>query len=151
MDKQTCACEFFKNGFMCSQSVLAAFCEDYGLPKETAFKLTRFLGAGYAYRGEVCGAVSGALMVYGLKYGSADPNDTHSKEIVDRLSREHIAEFIRQFGSLQCKDILGYDVSIPAQLEESRKTGIFQERCPLFIKASVTILEQALKKQQDLQ
>lgn len=148
MNKQTHACELFKSGYMCSQSVLAAFCEEYGLSKETAFKLTRFLGAGYAFRGEACGAVSGALMVYGLRYGSADPNDTASKEIVDRLNRDHIAEFVRRFDSIRCKDILGCDVSVPEQLDEARKNGLFNEKCPAFIQASVAILE-ALLSQQD--
>ena len=59
----------FREGYNCAQSVLFSFCEELGLDAETALKLSCGLGAGMGRQGEVCGAVSGGIVVLGLKFG----------------------------------------------------------------------------------
>jgi len=138
--------QYYSNGYNCAQSILAAYGEEYGLNKELALKLAQNLGMGCAYRGEICGAVSAALLVYGLKYGSDQPNDELSNEIVFNLSDEHIKEFEELHGSIQCKDLLGYSPIIPEDLDEIISQKLFLFKCPNFIFDSVRILESKIEK-----
>ncbi len=71
----------FKKGFICSQAVFSAFSEDYGLKKELALRIGNGFGGGIARRQELCGAVSGAIMLIGLKYGKIkeDGLEAHEK------------------------------------------------------------------------
>ena len=136
---------YSSNGYNCAQTLLAAFSEDYGLNKELAFKLAQNLGMGCVYRGEICGAVSAALLVYGLKYGSDKPNDELADEIVFNLSKDHIKEFEELHGSIQCKDLLGYNVAIPEELEQIIEQNLFRFKCPNLIFDSVRILERQIE------
>ena len=133
------------NGYNCGQSILAAFGEDYGLNKELAFKLGQNLGMGCTHRGEICGAVSAALLIYGLKYGSDQPNDELSNEIVYNLSNEHIAEFEELHGTIQCKELLGYNVAIPEEMEKIMELNLFRFKCPNLIFDSARILERKIE------
>lgn len=69
--------------YNCAQSVVGAFCENYGIELEHALRLAGGLGGGLR-SGEVCGAVSGAVMVIGLKYGQVKPNDRDFN--IDRMN-----------------------------------------------------------------
>ncbi|MDD2550794.1 MAG: C-GCAxxG-C-C family protein, partial [Bacteroidales bacterium] len=64
------ALELFKSGFNCSQAVLAAFSEECGISRETALKIACPFGGGIGGYGRTCGALTGGLMVIGLKYGA---------------------------------------------------------------------------------
>lgn len=66
--------ELFKQGYNCSQSVFAAFCDETGLDTETALKIASSFGGGMGRLREVCGAVTGMFMVVGMKYGYTDPS-----------------------------------------------------------------------------
>jgi C_GCAxxG_C_C family probable redox protein len=69
MTKPDDAAAYFNEGFSCSQAVVSSFSEDLGFDKETARKISCGFGAGMARTGNICGAVTGAMMVIGLKYG----------------------------------------------------------------------------------
>ena len=145
MDKLEKATYYFENGYSCAQSVLAAFGEEYGLRKELAFKLAKNFGAGCMFRGEMCGAISGALMIYGLKYGSDNPDDDFSEEVVFRLSSDHIKEFEKLYGTVLCKDLLGKHVGIPDQLNSAIEQNLFKLKCPGFVKDSAFILKNQIE------
>ena len=83
----------FKNGFNCSQSVFSTFAPELGLDKETALKIADGFGAGMGYSAETCGAVTGAFMAIGLKYGRSKSDDDQAKEKINTL----IKEFMHQF------------------------------------------------------
>lgn len=69
MDKTQKAVDYFNKGFNCSQAIFTAFNEDNGIREETALKMSCGFGAGCGRLGLTCGAVSGAFMVIGMKYG----------------------------------------------------------------------------------
>ena len=69
------AAALFDQYSVCSQSVLVPFSEEFGLSKELALKIANGFGGGMARRQEVCGAVTGAIMAIGLKYGKTEPHD----------------------------------------------------------------------------
>ena len=70
----------FRGDFNCSQSILSTYCTQYGLDRDIALKLATGFGGGMGRLGRTCGAVSGAFMVIGLKYGMGLNNDTEAKE-----------------------------------------------------------------------
>jgi C_GCAxxG_C_C family probable redox protein len=69
MDKVDSAVSSFKEGFNCSQSVFSTYSRLFGLNHEVALKIAQGFGGGFARMGQTCGAVTGAFMVIGLKYG----------------------------------------------------------------------------------
>jgi C_GCAxxG_C_C family probable redox protein len=146
MSKTDFAEECFNSGFSCSQAVLAAFCEDYGLDKKLALKMACSFGGGMSHLGEVCGAVTGALMVLGLKYGQDDEEDKHSKAVNFLLVKDFVARFRKLNGSISCKELIEYDISDEKQLTAARQTDVFQTKCASYVKNAVNLLEEIISE-----
>ena len=108
----------FGNGFSCSQSVFATFAPDLGLKKEDALKIASAFGGGMVRQGEVCGAVTGALMTLGLKYGSKTADD---EEKVRQASQKLMQRFKEENGSILCRDLLGHNLNTSEKLEKRKK------------------------------
>ncbi len=101
---------YFKKGFNCSQALLATFAPEFGLSEEMALKIATQFGGG-ARKGEMCGAVSGALMVLGLKYGHYHENALEEKANAFKIAENFMNRFIEANGTVVCRDLLGYDLS----------------------------------------
>ncbi len=93
----------------------------------------------------VCGAVTGAFMVLGLRYGNMRAEDNESKQRTQKLIREFAEKFKSRNGSIDCKDILGYDISTPQGLRTAKEEGLFSRLCPGFVQYAAEILEEMLK------
>jgi len=145
MKKSETAIAGLKNGFNCAQAVSTAFCEDFGVKKEDAAKMACALGAGMVRSGEVCGAVSGALMIIGLKYGSSSPQHIKSKEKAYEVGKRFKQLFEAKHGTVICRRLIEMDISTPEGLEAARKKGVFENICKELVKDSVEILEETLK------
>ena len=139
------AVQTFKQGYNCAQAVLSAYCQNFGLDRETAIKLTAPFGGGIAAIGEVCGAVSGAVMVIGLGCGSFDVGNPESKERAYRVTREFLKKFKEKNHSILCRNLIGMDISTPAGIAKARKEGVFTEICPKFVRDASEILEEWVK------
>lgn len=140
MDKKEIALKTFNSGFNCSQSVLSVFCEAYGLEKDIALKMATGFGGGLR-KGEVCGAVTGAIMALGLKEGHFNESDTETKEKAYFMTKEFIRKFEERHETIICKKLLGYDVSDESQREKAKEEGLFDTVCPKFITDAIDILE----------
>lgn len=151
MDNVKTATDLFEQGYLCSQSVFAAFCEDYGIDKELGLKLSKFLGFGYLFRGDYCGALSAAIMIYGMKYSSSETYNDISDEVFYQLSKEHIRKFTDKHGSCMCNELLQGDVTTGEGIQLIREKGYFNSKCPAFVKSSAQILTQALKRMEQLE
>lgn len=143
MNKTDKALELFTNNFNCSQAVLTAFAPDFGLDEKLALKLGTSFGGG-ARNGEICGAVSGALMVLGLKYGHFDAADSEQKSRAYGIAVEYTKRFKEANGSIVCRDLLGYDLKKPDEMACIKEKGLFGDVCPKAIKSAVEILEGVL-------
>ena len=131
----------FNDGFSCSQAVLASHCEKLGLEKELAFKISGAFGGGMGYAGEACGAVTGALMLIGLKYGKYKKEDLESKDKTYSIVKDYIDHFKKKHNSIKCSDLIKYDLSIYEELLKARESGVFKTICPLLVKDSIEIVE----------
>ena len=99
------AVERFEAGFNCSQAVVGSYCEGFGLDRETAFKVATGFGGGMRM-GETCGAVTGAFMVLGLKYGNATAEDKKAKGKTYEKVVEYTSRFKARNGSVMCRNCL---------------------------------------------
>ena len=79
MDHAEKARALFLEGYNCAQAVLCAFDDLTGLDRETSARLASSFGGGMGRMREVCGTVSGALLVLGILCGYADPGDRQAK------------------------------------------------------------------------
>lgn len=138
------AVQFFGRGFNCAQSVLAALGPITGLDRETALRVGAAFGAGIGRQGEICGALTGAMLAIGLKFGKVKPEDDGAKEQTYYLVQKLAEEFRNRHGSILCRELLGCDLSTPEGLREARERNLFRLICPGYIKDSVDILEKIL-------
>ncbi len=115
MDHRELAGELFVNGSNCAQAVVVAFCDVTGLEPEFAARMCSSFGGGMGRMREVCGAVSGMLMVAGLLYGYSDPGPGDvNKKAHYRLVQDLAARFRERAGSIVCREILKDPPSDPA-------------------------------------
>ncbi len=141
MDKQLKAKSRFENGYACSQSVLSTLAPELGLSEEIALKIASAFGGGMVRHGEVCGALTGALMVMGLKFGSTSADD---EEAVRDASQKLMRRFKEENGSLLCRELLGYHLIVPEELEKARESGVFNRTCPLLVHTATRLTEEII-------
>ena len=137
---------YFKNGFNCSQAVFTTFATDYGMSEEMALKVATQFGGG-ARKGEMCGAVAGALMVLGLKYGHFHMNAPEEKGSAYQKAEYFMNRFIEINGTVVCRELLGYDVSKPDEMAKIKELDLFKSTCPKMIRCATEIVEQMLKEE----
>ena len=137
------ALELFANNFNCSQAVLTAFASDFGLDEKLALMLGTQFGGG-ARNGEMCGAVSGALMVLGLKYGHFESENNEQKQRAYAVATEYTKRFKELNGSIVCRDLLGYDLTKPEDSAWIKEKNLFRTVCPEMIRSAVEVLEGVL-------
>lgn len=101
------AARLFKEGYNCSQAVLGAYADEYGIDAELAFKISASFGGGMGRMREVCGAVSGMFMVAGLETGTAVGKDAAGKEANYEMVQKLAEEYKKSNGSIICKELLG--------------------------------------------
>ncbi len=102
------AVENFQGGRNCAQAVLMRFRHD--LEEDQALRVACAYGGGICGKQRICGALSGALMAIGLAGFQPENQDT-CKEIVYARSKKLMQEFEKEFGSIECTDLLGVDTS----------------------------------------
>lgn len=144
MNRKDRALALFKQGFSCSQAVAAVFAEDHGLPVPIALRLAQGFGGGMARLAETCGAVTGAIMVVGLKHGRTRPGDDAAKERTYALVQEVVRRFRARHGALDCRDLLGCDIGTPEGRKLVADEKLHDDICPLLIASAVEILEDVL-------
>jgi C_GCAxxG_C_C family probable redox protein len=132
----------FARGYNCSQSVLAEYASRLGITNAAAIKIASAFGGGIARSGRTCGAVSGALMVIGLRFGSVDAENTTARDLVYTRSQEFMESFYQVFGSLECRSLLGRDLSQPGEHELARSEDRFNQVCPKYINRAISILSE---------
>ena len=125
----------FVSGRNCAQSVFGAFAEDYGMDEETAAKVSCGLGGGVGRMREVCGAVTGASLVLGLKYGP-------EKTAVYPHVQDFCAKFKAECGSIVCRELLEGTGATTGGAPEARTDAYYRKRpCVELVKTAVRILE----------
>ena len=132
MTNQERAARLHGNGYNCCQAVLLTFCNELGVDPVTAFKIGEGFGLGMGGMENTCGALSGAIMLAGLKNSDGDLDHPKTKAGTYRISRELTEAFQEKTGALVCRDLKGID------------TGKVLCSCPKCIDSAVQIVEEIL-------
>lgn len=143
-DKIESAVANFNGGLHCSQCVLEAVSTDIGIDRDLALKISSGFGGGMCH-GELCGAVTGAVMALSLKYGNVDGIDNEAKQKEYKIVRGFCKEFKNINGSILCRDLMGVDFAEKENRNIAKEKGLFKKNCPKYIKDAINILDEFLK------
>ncbi|MDR1535937.1 MAG: C-GCAxxG-C-C family protein [Planctomycetota bacterium] len=135
------AVEYFAGGFNCAQSMAIAFCDKYAADRETMARMTCGLGGGMR-SGEVCGAISGAVLVIGLASGQARMEDRAAKKNCYAKTSEFMGRLKAGNQPLTCRQILGCDISNREGHERAIKAGLFKTKCVDMVRKIGGLLEE---------
>ncbi len=140
MDHREKAAELFLGGYNCAQAMLVAYCDVTGLTPDFSAKLASSFGGGMGRMREVCGAVSGMLMVAGILYGYGTPGDDAVKKEHYQLVQFLAGKFREESGSIICRELLNNPPSDP---NPTPRTAEFyrQRPCARFLVLAAGILD----------
>ena len=139
MDKEQVA-GLFMRGQDCGQVVLSHYADELGLTYDEANRIASAFGGGSGM-GETCGAVIGALMVLGMKFGHNGPDDMeHRDELMAKRAR-FIEKWKAQRVSCMCNILLGDDISTPEGLGRILEAGTMLTLCPDLVLDAITIID----------
>ena len=143
MNHPEVARQLFCEGYNCSQAVLCAFDDVTGLDRGTSARLASSFGGGMGRMREVCGCVSGALMVLGLVNGYDDPSDNDAKKAHYELVRAFADRFRAENGSIICRELLTGVQTTPGGDPEARTDAYYKKRpCPDLVACAAKILDE---------
>ena len=135
MTKAEKAEELFKSGMNCSQAVFCAFADEFGMDEDTAAKVSSGLGGGVGRTREVCGAVTGAALVLGMRHGP-------DKNAVYPSVQDFVAKFKAECGSVVCRELLaGIGATTGGAAEERTKEYYRKRPCVELVKLAASFLE----------
>ncbi len=141
MDREYYAAKLFMDGYNCAQAVIIAFSDVIGMDEKTCAKLSSSFGGGMGRMREVCGAVSGMLMVAGLLYGYDGPEEGEVKKEHYARVQELAGKFREETSSIICREILKNPPSDPNP--SPRTTEYYKQRpCVRMVTLAVRVLEQ---------
>ena len=138
------AAELFLKGYNCAQAVAVAYCDVTGLTPEFSAKMSSSFGGGFGRLREVCGAVSGMVMVAGILYGYSDPLDEAKKMEHYALVQELAGQFRQEVGSIVCRELLDNPPSDP--VPTPRTAEFYKQRpCARFVILACEILDKYIQ------
>lgn len=132
-DRIQIADELHRKGYSCSQSVAVACADMVDLPKEFLFRASEGFGAGMGTGDGVCGALTGGLLIAGLKNSTGNLDTPKSKAATMKISRAMLNSFRDKCGAIICRELKGTD------------TGKMICSCPDCIKHGVEVVEENLQ------
>jgi len=135
--------KLFERGIVCSQICLSELSEEVGLDEAMAKRMAALFGGG-AWCGEMCGAVSGCLMALGMRYGHHELDDAAQRELGMKKLMEFKQRFENEYGSIVCREILGYDLSKPEEMRIIQEKGFFVNKCPRLVCRAVEMAREVL-------
>ena len=144
------ATALFKEGYNCSQAVVAAYADLYGFTHEQALRMSASFGGGIGRMRKTCGAACGLFMLAGLETGSTDGKDSAAKESNYKLVQQLAEEFRLRNGSITCAELLGLEKSAPTPATpEARTTEYYKKRpCVKMVEEAARIWSEYLAGKQ---
>jgi len=146
MDRVEKAKEYFKNGYNCSQAVVAAYADMFGMNTEDALRFSEGFGGGMGRMRSVCGAVTGMYMLAGLKYSKATAKDIDTRELIYSKVQEMSKEFEKINGTTICGDLLGVNRPKDESTRPEERTESYYKKRPCIgcVEDAARIVEKVL-------
>ena len=147
MDHAEQAGKLFLEGYNCAQAVVCAFSDVTGLDEKSAARLSSSFGGGMGRLREVCGTVSGALLVLGILYGYDDPKDYEAKKAHYQLVQEFARRFREINGTIICRELLSGVKTKPGNEPEARTKEYYESRpCLRHVGEAAAIVDELLRE-----
>jgi C_GCAxxG_C_C family probable redox protein len=124
----------------CAQSIFATYGEHISSGKvdfDTCMKISSAFSGGTAQTGNVCGALNGALMALGLKYGGQDSNE------VNKIAIKFLNDFEKINGSIICRELINHDLITDEDVKHAFKTGAFN-KCQKYVEDAAMLLDKLI-------
>ena len=141
MTKSEVAINKFKDGYNCSQSVVYCFSDQLGISKDFALKMSNGFGGGMGRKQEVCGAVTGGILVLNLLYGRGENEDKAKQETTYSKVRELVDQFEAKHETVICKRLLDGCELLTVEGQERFKSEKLITKCHCYVSDAVEILE----------
>ena len=144
---------FKEGGYNCCQAVVLAYCDLFGMDEKTAASLSSGFGGGMGRMREVCGSVSGMVMLSGMLSPADNPSDKAGRTANYALVQEVAGEFRNINGSIICRELLGLDKK-PADGQATSESPVPSDRtaeyykkrpCEELVKISARIIGERIK------
>ena len=130
------AAELLSTGLNCAQSVFTAFADEFGMDAELAKRVSCGLGGGVGRMREVCGAVSAAAMVIGMRLG---PDKAAAYPVI----QDFCAKFKEKTGSIVCRELLEGTGATTGGAPDARTAAYYGNRpCAELVKLAAELLSQ---------
>jgi C_GCAxxG_C_C family probable redox protein len=136
--------ERFSRGFNCAQAVFSIYAPILEVDEENALRITTGFGAGMGRLQETCGAVTGAIMVIGCKYGMVDPKDSDAKETAYACVQDLARRFRALHGTTSCKELLGCDLTTLEGRQKFNENNLVDTVCIPCVRDACKILEETV-------
>ena len=145
MDHREKALSYFDNKFNCSQSVLTAFAEELRLTEDESLRVACAFGGGMGRQQLTCGAVTGAAMALGLKFGKGKDDSDEKKLLTYEKTVQLFDEFTKMNGSTNCHKLLNdLDMRDEKELSQINEQNLFHNNCRKYVVDAVKITEQII-------
>lgn len=146
MSRSETAVDKFKEGYNCAQSVLFSFADRLNISSDMALRIANGFGAGMGRKQEVCGAVSGSILVLNLLYGRGENEDKEKQEFTYARVRDLIDAFESRFNTVNCSILLDGCELLTPEGQERFKSENMIELCYKYVDNIVSILEEIISK-----
>jgi len=136
----------FKEGYNCAQAIVVSFAGECSIAESDALRMASVFGAGMGRMQETCGAVTGAFMVIGLKYGFTKPDDPEQRAAVLDKTREFVRDFKGEFGTISCRELLKCDLNTEEGQKKHRDENQRELICSRCVTRSAQITEAIVRE-----
>ena len=128
------AVKLFDIGYNCAESVLLAVSGRFNKKSPIIPRVATGFGAGVGRSGQICGALSGAVMAVGLLKGCDKGREEREKRNAAYESvRQMVEDFEEEFGSSQCRVLTQCDFATEEGKGKYRREELHEKLCPKFI------------------
>ena len=136
--------DLHKNGGLsCSQAILTAFGESFGMDPETAAMLGRPWAGGIGHQALTCGYLTGAVLVLALALNNKD--EGKSRKDLDKVIRNLFSRFKERYGGASmCKELLGADMATEEGIKKILEEKLVAKHCYGYGRDVAEILEELL-------
>jgi C_GCAxxG_C_C family probable redox protein len=134
----------FRSGYNCAQAIFSTYCGLFQIDEGQAKSIAAGFGAGFGGLQKTCGAVSGALMLIGLRYHDEKDVAGSKRQTYARV-REFVAEFEKKNETVRCLDLLGVDLDTAEGMKRVREERLFDTKCEQYIRDVCEIVERSIR------
>lgn len=144
MNRSEIAVNKFKEGYNCAQSVLFCYADLLNISKDSALRIANGFGAGMGRKQEVCGAISGGILVLNHIYGRGENEDKQKQDLTYSKVRYLIDSFEKKYNRINCKKLLDGCELLTTDGQEKFKTNNLIDKCYGYVEYTVKLLEEII-------